>query len=235
MLDSIVVSLATGSMYTTMASKVLHAFDAAENATLVVTDDPTLFPTNTVIIPYKPDGTHIWHAKRHAVQAGLERAYTVYYLDGDFVPFEGIPAPKLKRLAPGIDGFAPDSKLENLSFVSIGKLANDPERLTVLELASAHFKIDWRALPWWGDFMFYVSRDDSEAWRRFIQAWDEFAHLRSNWFVASDGVALAFAAAVCGWAPNRHLADLKPINCAFHHVRLGEHNPWRSPARAAVS
>lgn len=230
MLDAIVVTLALKPKYIAMAATMLRSFTLAGNATLVVTDDSSAFDPETTAIPYVSDGTNVFHAKRQAVRAGLERAHTVYFVDADFVPYQGLQAevPKLKQLPAGIGGFALDMQLSDLNFCSLGKLENSPTHLAVLQDASAHFHCNWRELIWCGDFLYYISRDEAGAWQKFMRAWDEFAHIYRNGFT-SDGLALAFATYACGWRPLSYPLALKPISRAFWHARVGEHNR-RQPA-----
>ena len=226
--DAIAVTLGTGPKYAALASNLLRRFAAAGNPVLVVTDMPDAFDAGTITIPYEPDGTHIWHAKRHAIAAGLERAWTAYFVDADFVPYTdctAYPVPKLERMPMGVGGCAFKFRLEDVNFVgSIGHLADDPERVAVLEAASEHFKLNWKDLFWWGDFLFYVSRDEGDAGQRFVRAWHEFAQIRNNRFVASDGTAMAFAQAASGMPLIHHPPSLRAINGSCWHSFAGDHN-----------
>lgn len=233
-LDVIVVTLAVGPKYVDLAVNLLRVLDQSGIATLVVTDDPRPFPERTIVIPYAPDGTHIWHAKRHAVRAGLERAQTAYFVDADYQPIEGTAeAVVLPPLPPGATSLWPGQSLGTIRFRNVGSLV-DVQILscpgTLDGLQAALHTPPWREILWWGDELYAVSRDEGGAWLRFLEAWDEFARHQPadvkdarRMFVAGDGVAMAFAAAAAGWTPREDYNAFVPIKRAFRHVRVGTH------------
>ncbi len=235
MLDAIVVTLATGPKYVDLGVRLLRALDDTGNATLVVTDDPAPFPERTIKIPYTPDGAHIWHAKRHAVRAGLERAQTVYFVDADYQPREDVTMVKLAALPGGLTSFWEDSPLGKIRFRNIGSLVDVQilERGHILDLVQAELGAPpWRDLPWWGDNLYAISRDDAGAWMKFLDAWDRFARFRPaglgaadtrRMFVTGDGIAMAFAAGVAGLKPVANPSALAPIKHAFSHANVGDH------------
>lgn len=235
MLNTIVVTLAVGSKYVELAAKLIHALDRMGNATLVVTDDPRPFPSRTIAVPYVPDGSHIWHAKRHAVRAGLEHARTAYFVDADYEPIESFNEPfsPLMVLPPGATSLYPGQPLGKIRFRNMGSLI-DVQILScpgTLDCLQAELQTPpWREILWWGDELYAVSRDEGGAWRRFLGAWDRFArHQPSDvrdarrMFVAGDGVAMAFAAAAAGWTPRDNLDAFVSIKRAFRHARVGAH------------
>lgn len=236
MLDALVVTLAVGPKYVELGARVLYTFDRSDIPTLVVTDDPRPFPERTIRIPYTSDGTHIWHAKRHAIRAGLERAQTVYFVDADYQPNEGWTEPiVLSALPAGAASFWPGQALGTIRFRNVGSLV-DVQILScpnLLDRLQAELGVpSWREIVWWGDELYAVSRDPEDAWLKFLGAWDHFARYQPadlcavdarRMFMAGDGVAMAFAAAAAGWTPVMNQAAFVPIKRAFHHGRVGTH------------
>jgi hypothetical protein len=237
MLDTIAATLAVGPKYTTLGARLLQALDTAGNATLVVTDDPAPFPERTIKVPYTPDGSHIWHAKRHALRAGLERAQTVYFVDADYQLYEDWvePIPPLAPLPVGATSMWPGEPLSAIRFRNIGSLV-EAQRLAcphLLDQLQRELGVpSWREILWWGDELYAIARDDTNAWRNFLDAWDHFAHYQpegactadmKRMFVAGDGVAMAFAAAAAGWTPIARFDAFVPIRRAFYHVGVGAH------------
>jgi hypothetical protein len=235
MLDVIITTLATGPKYVDLGVKLLRALDAAGNATLVVTDDPEAFPERTIKIAYERDGAHIWHAKRHAVRAGLELAQTAYFVDADYQPREGVAIEKLQSLPSGLASGWGVQALSAVRFRNVGSLV-DVQILQhghILDLIQAELRTpSWRDLLWWGDNLYAVSRDAEGAWATFLDAWDRFTTFQSaalcavdvrRTFVCGDGIAMAFAAGVAGLQPVWNPAAFAPIRRAFAHVGAGDH------------
>jgi hypothetical protein len=228
---TIVVTLAVGPKYVELGAALLHALDRAGNATLVVTDDPAPFPERTIKIPYTPDGAHIWHAKRHAIRAGLERAQTVYFVDADYRMYTGWTEtiPILQPLPIGATALWPIKPLGEITggFIDM-KLLDCPRLLEALQ--TELWTPDWQRISWWGDYLYAVARDETRAWQAFIEAWDRFVHYLPEGvgadasyikFVAGDGIAMAFAAAAVGWRPVARYDAFIPIRRAFRHVCVG--------------
>ena len=229
MRDSIIVTLAVGPCYAKLAAATLRALAAAGNTTLAVTDTPRAFDSSGAeIVAYQPEVAHVWHAKRQALRAGLERVRTVYCLDADHRLRENCRAPTLPRLA--LDGAATCSSMFPLGVMNFhwttGVVGNAK---ALLDEAAKFMRVsDWRALPWWGDCLYAVTRDETPAWEQFLFAWDRFAAFTvgkepSHPLILGDGVAMAFAAHACGWAP-RHEAALTPLARSFEHLAVGD---WR--------
>lgn len=222
------VTLAVGARYAEQAATWLGPMVQAGDAALAVTDQPEIIAaTGAEPVPYAPDGTHIIHAKRHAVRAGLERAWTAYYLDADHVP-TGQAAPKLARLPPGAGAYCTPRPLPKKGFVP-----PDPsEPRAILDRMAFRMDVgDWQTLYWWGDWLYTVSRDDAGVWKCFCAAWDRFATLaaeepRAYGLLLGDAVAMAFAAAVCGWMPHSEAEVLAPVPRAFRHLNFGG---WAAP------
>lgn len=233
MLDTIVVTLAAGAKYIEMAAALLRELDAVGNATLVVTDDPRPFPARTIIIPYTPDGCHIWHAKRHALRAGLERARTVYYIDADYRRSGARSVPRLTPLPGGLAHPDYCSPLGELRFNYDAGLLVDAQavRPGVLDQLQAELGTPpWREILWCGDDFYAVSRDDAGAWQKFLAALDHFAKFqpvdvpdRRALFAFGDGIALAFATASVGWRPAETALPFGYLRRAFTHDCVGNY------------
>jgi hypothetical protein len=237
MLDVLIVTLAVGPKYVESGANLMHVLDRLGNATLVVTDDPRPFPARTIIIPYTSEAAHIWHSKRHALRAGLERARTVYFVDADYQLQAGWNEviPTLKPLPPGASSWWPKQTLGTIVFRNIGPLA-DAQRFACPELldriATCLGTSPWQPIPWWGDDLYAVARDDRDEWQQFLAAWDRFvvcvaaerddssAH---RMFLTGDGIATAFAVAAVGWKPWNLPDAFTPIKRAFYHVHVGTH------------
>jgi hypothetical protein len=224
LLDAITVTLAVGVAYAEQAATWLGPFVRAGNTALAVTDQPAIITAaGAEPLPYTPDGTHIVHAKRHAVRAGLERAETVYYLDADQVPYTRQPMPRLLRLPPGAGSYEAVRSLPMMGFVP----AQTSATRATLDRMAAHMDVaDWQTLRWWGDWLFTVSRDEANAWKQFCSAWDRFATFAANEHGAyslllGDGMAMAFAARVCGWIPHCETEALAPIPRLLQHLFFG--------------
>lgn len=231
MYDTIVATLAVGSTYVAMGTQMLRAFDRASVTTLVVTDDLHAFPSNTIVVPYAPDGSHIWQVKRHAVRAGLERAQTVYFVDADYRPREGVTDPLVLTVLPA--GATTAWRCPTLAnwkgrgLIDVQILAC-PQLLDQIQVALG--APPWRDIPWWGSDLYAVSRDSAGVWLRFLDAWDRFAHFQPSGacsadarslFFAGDGIATAFAAAAAGWIPIVNYDAFIPIKRVFCHACAG--------------
>jgi hypothetical protein len=226
MRESVVVTLAVGEAYAMWANDLLQALVAAGNAVLAVTDQPHVFNPTVETTPYVPEAAHVWHAKRQAIAAGLERAHTVYFVDADHRAGEGLSV--LPRLVPGAACVRwVRHSLGSIRFNWLTDGSDPP--IPVLDEAAAHLGIaDWRPLSWWGDTLFAVSRDGGTAWRAFLAAWDRFAAFTvgketSHSLVLGDGVAMAFAAHLCGWAPYEASAVTALVR-QLRHLACGS---WR--------
>jgi len=229
----IVATLAVGSDYADLAAKFLPHLVRRGNATLVVTDRPETFAglDEVEVVPHVLDGTHVWHGKRHVVRAALERANTVYFVDGDHRLYNGWEdrVPLLPLLPPGLGAHRPPAPTGYL----IPRLMMDPKFVEPgrawLDRMAVHLGvIDWPQIPWWGDWIFTVTRDtddDSGTWFKFLDAWDRFAiwrrdNLPPHALIGSDNIAMAFAAAACGWVPEQRL-EMAPFIHAFSHMFFG--------------
>jgi hypothetical protein len=230
MRESAVVTLAVGETYAKWACDLLQALAAAGNAVLVVTDQPQVFQgTSIEAVSYVPETAHVWHAKRQALAAGLERAHTVYFVDADHRA-RGVPMGALPRLPVG----AAHTRLNRfplgaIRFNWLTDGGNPP--IPALDEAAEHMGVaDWRSLLWWGDTLFAVSRDEGDAWCAFLAAWDRFAAFAvgkatPHPLVLGDGVAMAFAAHLCGWAPHEASAVTELAESLAHLA----HGSWRKP------
>jgi hypothetical protein len=234
-LDAIVVTLAAGRKYSEPAAAFLETLARAGNATLVVTDTPEVFPTGVETVPWQPEAAHIWHSKRHAVRAGLERAHTVYFMDSDHCLRPGARVSKLPALAPGAHARFWRSRLQRLQFPGIGALV-DPPIAPWLDCAAVHLGVvDWRSsLWWWGDFLWALVRDEAGCWERFCPTWDRLvAWTEQNTpphpLILGDGVAMAFAAHACGWSDTIHRSTFEGLTTAFVHQGSGA---WRRTLEA---
>jgi len=223
-LDAIAVTLAVGVAYAEQAATWLGPLVQAGNVALVVTDQPAIIAAvGAEPLPYTLDGTHIIHAKRHAVRAGLERAETVYYLDADQVPYTEQLMPRLLRLPPGAGSYEAVRSLPMMGFVP----AKSSETRAILDRMAAHMGItDWQTLRWWGDWLFTVSRDEAGAWEQFCSAWDRFATFAVNErkaysLLLGDGMAMAFAARACDWLPHCETEALAPVPRVLRHLFFG--------------
>jgi hypothetical protein len=228
MRESAVVTLAVGEAYAKWARDLLQALAIAGNAVLAVTDQPQVFTGTAIeVAPYVPEAAHVWHAKRQALTAGLERAHTVYFIDADHRA--GDASGVLPRLPAGaahthLNRFP----LGSIRFNWLTDGGNPP--IPVLDEAAEHMGVpDWRPLPWWGDTLFAVSRDEGDAWRTFLAAWDRFATFTvgkttPHPLVLGDGAAMAFAAHLCGWAPYEAPAVTKLAGSLAHLA----HGAWRT-------
>jgi hypothetical protein len=230
--DAIAVTLAVGQTYVEMAAAWQRALVQAGNAALAVTDRPEAFAgTGVETVTYAPEAAHIWHSKRRAIKAGLERARTVYFIDADHV-LRNLQdyIPKLRRLAPGAGAYSGIPLLGKLHFPTL------PEANTLLARAAAHMGVaDWRALRWWGDWLYTVSRDEAGAWKGFVPAWDRFVAFAADQapmhpLILGDGVAMAFAAVACGWTPRFETPALLEVVHALRHTGVGA---WHRPEAAA--
>jgi len=233
MREAIVVTLATGR-HAVPAVALLDHFVAAGNAALVVTDQPELFAGTTIeTVPHVPDAkmVKVTHGKRHALRAGLERAWTAYFIDADHILRPGQRAPKLERLPAGV-GSPFDRQVPalcNMRFPVSGKRPlSAPETAEVLDRAAAHLGVaDWRALRWCGDWLYAVTRDEGDAWRAFPDAWDRLVELLAvmpvpNPMVLSDGVSLRLVAEACHWRVTPQVDAMTPIVRAFRHLRMSD-------------
>jgi hypothetical protein len=236
--DAILVTLAVGPAYAAMAAVWMQKFTAAGNAALAVTDKPEAFAgTGVETVAYTREAAHIWHAKRYALRAGLERASTVYFMDSDHRPRGGIPTPKLDRLPPGAGAWSGGLPLAKIRFHRIGALEQGA-CAAWLDRAAAHMNLgDWRSMRWWGDWLYTVSRDEVERWHEFCPTWDRFADFAGansspHPLVSGDGVAMAFAAAACSWTPRSQIMGLLPLRRAFVHLGTGG---WRGPGVVGVA
>lgn len=233
MRDAILTTLAVGEKYTTLVAPCLRETVAAGNAALVVTDRPADFAGIDVeIVRYEPEMSSLFHAKRHAVRAGLARAWTVYFMDADHrVRARPMPHgdPLLPRLPVGASAHFHMQPITQIEFNYAGGLSiKDQERQ--LDTAAAALDLpSWRDATWWGDWLFAVTRnteDDSGKWLLFCETWDRFA----RWSAAEgcselafgDGVALAWAAHACGWRPQRRTASFVHITSTFQHLMAGD-------------
>jgi hypothetical protein len=229
--NAILTTLAVGEKYAIWAAAFLREFVRAGNAALVVTDQPEAFlGIDLTIIPYAPEAGSIWHAKRYAIRAGLERAWTAYFLDADHQIRVGWEdrLPLLRRLPVGANAFFHLRPLLEIEF-------NYADGLTImaqaqqLDLVAAHLGVgDWRSALWWGDWLFAVTRDEEDiAWRKFIETWDRFAQWSANKngcpeLAFGDGIAMAFSALACGWRPTTQTPAFAPIVLACHHTMSGD-------------
>jgi hypothetical protein len=237
--DAIVVTLAVGAAYAEQAATWLAPLVRAGNTAMAVTDQPAVIAAaGAEPLAYTPDGTHIVHAKRHAVRAGLERAKTVYYLDADQVPQAGEAMPRLPGLPPGLGSYEAVRLLAAMGFVP----AKFSETRAILDRMAACLGIaDWQTLHWWGDWLYTVSRDEGGIWEAFCAAWDRFAVLavderKAYSLLLGDGMAMAFAARICGWMPHSETETLAVIPRVLRHlyfggwdVKPGQGNLQRSP------
>lgn len=228
----VVATLAVGSEYVDLAAKFVPHLIRAGNSVLVVTDQPDAFTgLDATIVQHVLDGTHVWHAKRHAVRAALERANTVYFVDGDHRLYDGWDdrVPVLPALPPGLGAHRPPAPTGLL----IPRLTMGAEHIAPgfawLDRAAEQLNIaNWRDIPWWGDWIFTITRDtedDSGVWFKFLAAWDRFAiwrrdNLPPHALIGSDNIAMAFAAAACGWVPKQQL-EMAPFIHAFGHLFFG--------------
>lgn len=192
------------------------------------------------VLPYQVESGSVWHAKRHAIAAGLHRAWTAYFVDGDHFFLENQPVPKLQRLAVGASAFARIQGFDQLAFKSTGQL-EQIEQAACLKAVAEHLGVaNLRDLTWWGDWLFAVTRDtadDSGAWVNFLPTWDRFARWsatrpNSPKMILGDGVAMACAAHACGWTPEIRNEAFAPIVRAFRHMACGE---WRQRYRKRAS
>lgn len=232
--DAVVATLAVGPRYSTLAAAFLHEFVQKGNAALVVTDCPDAFDGSGVeVIPYRQEASSIWHAKRHVVREGLERAWTVYFMDGDHYLLEGWRdrVPKLQRLPIGAGVFFRTQTLEEIDFNFTGRLTQ-AEQVEYIDDVAEYLDIpNWRKLLWWGDWLFAVTRDTEDysgVWPKFIETWNRFASWSAGKscpeLALGDGVAMAFAAEACGWHPQTRNEAFSPIVRAFRHMFCGD---WR--------
>lgn len=222
--DAIVVTLAVGAAYAKQAATWLGPLVCAGNTALAVTDQPAVIAAvGAEPLPYAPDGTHIIHAKRHAVRAGLERARTVYFIDADHEPYTQQPASKLAQLPPGAGAYCVPMLLAKVGITP----AKNSRARAILDRMAFHMGVaDWPGLYWWGDWLYTVSRDEVGIWPRFCDAWDRFAVLAADErgahsLILGDAMAMAFAARICGWMPHDEIEALAPVPRAFRHLNFG--------------
>lgn len=237
MLDAIVTTAAFGPKYVALAVDLMRSFALAGNATLVVTDDPTPFDSPTIAIPCVLDeapgwttSLKCWHAKRHAIRAGIARARTVYFVDADNVLHEGWQdrVPKLTALPLGAHAWHQTS-LGGINFRVLGRLMEAMPAALIDRIQARLGAPGWRETWWWGDYLFAVT--PGETGFAFVDAWDRFVEVARGEFTMvdqpalqlaiGDGVAMAFAAHACGFTPERRVPEFAPIVRAFQHQGLG--------------
>ena len=226
--DAIVVTLAVGRRYADMAAAFMGYLSHVGNAVLAVTDTPGAFSgTGVELLPYVPETAHVWHGKRHAVRAGLERARTVYFMDADHVLAPGAEAPRLAALPPG-----PHSRIWRLPLAHIDfhKLGMADASIWIGFAAEVLGIENWRQkLWWWGDSMWALAGGELDRCTRFCAAWDAFAAFVGETppphpFMLGDGVALSFAAHLGGWGSDIHRTNFDALEGAFEHAEIGG---WR--------
>lgn len=222
----IVGTLAVGPRYVALAQSLLAALQAAGCMTLAVTDTPGAFPA-AICIPWTPDDAHVWHAKRHVLRAGLERAETVVFLDADHELLGPPQIPQWPR--GGYAQFMP-RPLRCTALPGTGPL-DAPVPAAWLDAAGQALGIDWRRAMWWGDSRFAISGGREAL--SFCNAWDHFAawtvrRPTAHPLLSGDGIALALAARAVDLPVK--LAPFDEI-LPVRHLGIGE---WRKLGGGSV-
>lgn len=231
----IFTTLSIGEGYDSLASSFLPHLARRGYEIVVSTRNPLRYspPICPVLCP--DDGTYIWHQKRHALRAALEKSGDVVFIDGDHrmyigyedrIPVVFIPHPGLWSTFGSL--FLCGLHLKHIGYIGQG------ESKKLLEKASDRFGIDYRKVRWWGDHLFAISDGGTGLGKKFVDFWDEFAcwvrddvEFKSPELVLalSDGVAMGFAAAHCGITPEDGHEFFNPIRACFQHLCGGL---WRN-------
>lgn len=216
------VTLAIGEPYVSLARELASSLSSVGNEVIVLTSSPSAFSGSVISLKCPEDGTPIWHWKRHAVRAGLERSDEVIFIDSDY------------QLIPGASPiFIPPRQLPHGFFsddrsTQIGSLWFDK---SFLDLASRRFGVDWRLVNWWGCSLFAISDHGKGLGKRFVDFWDEFACWVRDTLMPEDlksvkalpdCAAIAFAARAA--EPKATIFErsdfFTPITKSFRHLRI---------------
>lgn len=222
------MTLAVGQCYAKMALSLLRDLSMAGNATLVVTDVPLVFVGSDIeVVPFQAEAAHVWHSKRRAIREGLKRAKTAYFIDADHKTCNWMKAPQLACLPDGTTSWLGGQLLGDIKF----GWPRDFQAEKTLDLLSARMDVaNWRILPWLGDYLYAVTRDEAGKWIQFLESWDRFVQQIADIpslhpLILGDGVALTFAAHLSGLQVNRDPAALAPLARVLVHLGLGD---WRN-------
>lgn len=223
------VTLAVGQPYLFLARDLLLGLAGAGNEVIAVTSSPCSFPNPIVSLKCPDDGAPIWHRKRFAVKAGLERSREVIFIDADY-QLKADASPVYIGAGQLPNGFSSGERESR-----IGNLWFDKK---FLDLATQRFHIDWRDVTWWGCSLFAVSDDGSGLGTKFVDGWDEWAHWAKSvlspqdWMsnrALSDCAAMAFAARMAGTASLvfGQSRCFDPITVSYQHLRVtGTKDCW---------